>query len=81
MVPLFEYRCKKCGYVTVFLEKAGSRGRHVCEECGRDDTEKLFSTFAARAGTTGSCRDSACPATTCPLSKTCPGSACEDRPA
>jgi putative FmdB family regulatory protein len=63
-MPMFEYQCKKCGHVTSFLEKAGSKKAHVCEKCGSKDTEKLFSTFAAKSG--GS--SSSCPTGTCPLS-------------
>jgi len=66
-MPVFEYRCKKCGHVTSFLEKADSRHPHACEKCGSKDTEKVFSTFAARsADSSGS--GSSCPTGTCPLS-------------
>lgn len=65
-MPIFEYQCKKCGHVTSFLEKAGSKKSHVCETCGSKDTEKMFSTFAATSG--GSSSSSSCPTGTCPLS-------------
>ena len=66
-MPLFEYRCRKCGHVTTFLEKAGRRASHACEKCGSRETEKILSTFAARAAKTSSGADS-CPTGTCPLS-------------
>lgn len=66
-MPIFEYRCKECGHVTAFLEKADARRSHACEECGSRRTEKVFSTFAARSDGTGS-DDSSCPTGTCPLS-------------
>ncbi len=47
-MPIFEYQCRKCGHVTDFLEKAGSRAAHVCENCGSKKTEKIFSTFSAQ---------------------------------
>ena len=64
-MPIFEYRCKKCGHVTSFLEKAGNKKFHACEKCGFKGTEKIFSTFAAKSG--GSSSGSSCPTGTCPL--------------
>lgn len=66
-MPVYEYRCKTCGHVTTFLEKPNARGAHPCEECGSKDTDKLFSTFTARSGTSSSANPS-CPTGTCPLS-------------
>jgi len=66
-MPLFEYRCKKCGHVTTFLESAATRKAHACERCGSKQTEKIFSTFAAKSGESSS-SGSACPTGTCPLS-------------
>ena len=66
-MPIFEYRCSKCGHVTAFLEKPNTRPPHACEECGSKDTEKVFSTFAAKSGTSSS-SSSSCPTGTCPLS-------------
>lgn len=65
-MPIFEYQCSKCGHVTSFLEKAtDGRIPHTCEKCGSNETEKIFSTFAARSGKASS---SSCPTGTCPLS-------------
>jgi len=66
-MPMFEYRCAKCGHVSSFLEKAGTRGPHLCEKCGADETEKMFSTFATQSGDSSS-SGSSCPTGTCPLS-------------
>ena len=72
-MPIFEYRCKECGPVTAFREKAGSRRKHACEACSSTSTEKAFSTFAARSGgspSAGACpRRETCTSDTCPLSK------------
>ncbi len=65
-MPIFEYKCTKCGHVTAFLEKPNTRHHHKCEKCGSDGTEKVFSTFAAKSGTSSS--SSNCPTGTCPLS-------------
>lgn len=68
-MPIFEYRCKKCGHATEFLESADSRRRHKCEKCGSTQTEKLFSAFAARVSSgSASTGSSSCPTGTCPLS-------------
>ena len=65
-MPIFEYRCKKCGNVTEFLEKAGSRKPHPCDKCGSGDTEKAFSTFSAQvAAPETNC--ATCPNSTCPM--------------
>ena len=74
-MPLFEYRCAKCGHLTPFLEKAGSRGRHVCEKCGSIETEKVFSTFVARSGPGSRSGGRGCSARSCPLSDRCPDAA------
>jgi len=66
-MPIFEYKCKKCGHVTSFLEKANNRRAHACEKCGSQGIEKLFSTFAAKSGSSYS-SGSSCPTGTCPLS-------------
>ena len=65
-MPIFEYQCTKCGHVTAFLEKPDSRGAHRCEACGSKRTEKIFSTFTAKSGTSSS--GGSCPTGTCPLS-------------
>jgi putative FmdB family regulatory protein len=64
-MPIFEYQCGKCGHVTAFLEKADAHHPHACEKCGSKETEKVFSTFAAKSGKASS---ASCPTGTCPLS-------------
>jgi putative FmdB family regulatory protein len=66
-MPLFEYKCKKCGRTTEFLERGSVRERHVCPECGGADLQKLFSTFAAGRSDSEN-GASSCPTGTCPLS-------------
>jgi putative FmdB family regulatory protein len=45
-MPIFEYKCSKCGAVTEFMEKAGGGRKHVCEQCGSFEMQKMFSSFA-----------------------------------
>ena len=66
VMPLYEYRCAKCGHVMEVLEKADARGRHTCEKCGNHRMEKLMSTFGVSAGAKSS--GGSCPTGTCPLS-------------
>lgn len=59
-MPLFEYRCKKCGHVTTFLEKmSGDSNEHKCEKCQSENTEKIFSKVSQKKEndkcTTGTC--------------------------
>jgi len=64
-MPIFEYKCNKCGHKTEFLEKSSSKDKHVCEKCGSDQMQKLFSGFSV--GQSSQAGDS-CPTGTCPLS-------------
>ncbi|RKY12596.1 MAG: zinc ribbon domain-containing protein [Planctomycetota bacterium] len=66
-MPIFEYKCKKCGHKTDFLEKAGSNKKHICEKCGGNEMQRLFSTFSVGSSSKSSGNDS-CPTGTCPLS-------------
>jgi putative FmdB family regulatory protein len=68
-MPIFEYKCGKCGQVSEFLESANKKIEHVCEHCGSDDMSKMLSTFAPMAkqrGTGGKC--DSCPEHKCPYS-------------
>ena len=66
-MPLYEYRCTRCGHVTTFLEKPKTRKPHPCEACGSAKTERLLSAFAAHGGAGSSSGDASCPTGTCPL--------------
>jgi len=68
-MPIFEYKCKKCGHKTEFLEGTGSARKHVCEHCKSPDMQKLMSSFTAgRSSSSESANADSCPAGTCPLS-------------
>lgn len=66
-MPLFEYKCKKCGRKVEFLERGSGSSRHVCPHCGGKDLQKLFSTFSAGRSDSSSDSGSSCPTGTCPL--------------
>ncbi len=67
-MPLFEYKCKKCGRTTEFLERGSGRNRHVCPECGNADMQKLVSSFSMGRSNSKSGGVSSCSTGTCPLS-------------
>ena len=66
-MPLFEYRCKACGHVTEFLEKADAKAKHKCEGCGSTKTDRILSGFAVGKGGSSGSTGSSCPTGTCPL--------------
>lgn len=50
-MPLYEYRCQKCGKTFEMLRRMQDADRDVeCPECSADEVERLLSTFA-----TGGC--------------------------
>jgi putative FmdB family regulatory protein len=64
-MPIFEYKCSKCGRISEFLEKAGDTAKKRCPYCG-GDLNKQFSIFAAQAKERQSkkclsCTDISCP--------------------
>jgi len=69
-MPIFEYKCDKCGHKTEFLEKSNSKGKHICEKCGSSDMQKLFSGFSVGQSSSqgnDSCSTGTCPTGTCGL--------------
>ncbi|MBN2512695.1 MAG: zinc ribbon domain-containing protein [Sedimentisphaerales bacterium] len=62
-MPIYEYKCKKCGRITEFLEKRDNEQTHVCQMCGSRDMHRVISTFSA-----GKAKSQSCPTGTCPLS-------------
>ncbi|HIE10562.1 MAG TPA: zinc ribbon domain-containing protein [Kiritimatiellae bacterium] len=70
-MPLFEYRCDKCGHVFEHLAMRSDERPSKCPQCGSRKLEKQFSAFSARTGPDGSdssCTSGTCSTGTCPLS-------------
>lgn len=69
-MPIYEYKCKKCGHISEFLERFDSKADHQCEKCGHDILTRVMSVFSANSegkGITGgggdscsSCSDGSC---------------------
>ena len=43
-MPIYEYRCKKCGANSEFLVGVGEEDPIACEHCGSQDMEMIMST-------------------------------------
>ena len=65
-MPLYEYRCRKCGHVMEVLEKVNANSRHTCEKCHSRRMEKMMSAFGV--GSTTRSSGGSCPTGTCSLS-------------
>lgn len=47
-MPVYEYRCAKCGYVFSLLRSIfARRAPTACPQCGSDNTERLVSRFGS----------------------------------
>ncbi len=66
-MPIFEYKCKQCGHTMEALQRSTRSRTPRCEKCGSKAVQKLFSTFSARATTSGTDSGGSCPTGTCPL--------------
>ena len=56
-MPIYEYECKDCGFVTEALVGINKKPKEVeCEDCGSTDTERKVSTFAMGYGPTNEFR-------------------------
>lgn len=68
-MPIFEYKCRKCGHKMDFWEKNGSKNKHVCERCQSSDLQRLFSSFSVGQANNLSPRgNETCPTGTCDFS-------------
>jgi len=78
-MPIYEYRCNRCGKVSEILVGVGSDGEILtCKHCGSGDLEKILSvssftvTDGSRApGTTCCGREERCDTPPCSTGGTC----------
>lgn len=64
-MPIFEYKCSRCGYTMEFLEKPGGTKKHTCEQCQSSDLKKLLSGFAVGQSRSESQACESCPGGPC----------------
>jgi len=49
-VPIYEYRCQRCGYRFEKLVRLSQTAQPVvCPNCGAEETERLLSAFATHS--------------------------------
>ncbi len=71
-MPIFEYKCEKCGYKEEILERSSKPTKHMCPKCKDIEMKKQFSTFSCgQSDGAGSDSCPTCPTGTCPTG-TCP---------
>ena len=49
-MPFFEYKCEDCGETFEFFARASSDKPECCQECGKGNLKKLFSSFGFKSG-------------------------------
>jgi putative FmdB family regulatory protein len=67
-MPIYEYKCKKCGKVFDHLARTMSDVATKCPHCGAKNPEKQFSTFSTSESSTSSvpsCSTGSCPTGSC----------------
>lgn len=53
-MPIYEYRCEKCGSRFEVLQRVGDDGSKLrCPKCGNEKVVKQFSAFATSGGSAG----------------------------
>ena len=68
-MPLYEFRCQKCGHVFEELVRTDGGEPGACPRCGARKPVKLLSAFSARAGggSSSGAASGSCPTGTCPF--------------
>ncbi len=60
-MPIYEYKCEKCGYKFEKLVKSSERDNNQkCPKCGNNNTKKIFSAFSCGSDSVGSSSASSC---------------------
>ena len=69
-MPIYEYRCTKCGNTFDHLARRLSEPAPKCPKCGARNPEKQLSAFSTAGSSRTeslSCPTGTCPTGTCPL--------------
>jgi putative FmdB family regulatory protein len=60
-MPIFEYRCEKCGKVFENLERGqGKQEKPCCPSCGEPNPKKVFSLFGSLGSSANPSAGSGC---------------------
>jgi putative FmdB family regulatory protein len=77
-MPIFDYKCTKCGKITEFLINSINHHEIRCPECGNKDLERLISSAsyiiknsASIHGTTCCGREERCDTPSCEAGRNC----------
>ena len=65
-MPIYEYKCEKCGKSFDHLAKSFYEPAPKCPKCGAENPEKQLSAFSTTV-TSSNKPVSSCPTGTCPL--------------
>ena len=66
-MPIYEYKCRKCGHTFDHLARKLSDTAEKCPECGARNPAKQLSTFSASVSEGSACPTGTCPTGTCSL--------------
>ena len=64
-MPIYEYKCSKCGKTFEHLAKSFSESPPKCPKCGAQHSKKQLSAFSTAVASGGD-GSSFCPTGTCP---------------
>jgi len=65
-MPIYEYKCDKCGKLSEFLENSSARANKRCAYCGSRNLTRQLSVFSAGVKQGDSKRCHGCSDNTCP---------------
>lgn len=67
-MPIFEYKCGKCGHKFEYLASNSSDNPDECPKCGQKKPVKQMSVFSTSPENNTAGSSNSCPTGTCPLS-------------
>lgn len=71
-MPIYEYRCRKCGEAFSHLHRRLNEAAPACPKCGTPEPRKLLSAFTPAMGV----KTSSCSLGRCPSGGSCATGAC-----
>jgi len=61
-MPVYEYKCLRCGVKFESLQRLGAAGEGIsCPKCGAPNPVKQFSVFAVSGTSRSECESGVCP--------------------